>query len=102
MRASTSKIVWEYDPAGRKPQILTAEDARKRLEAGNRAFAGLRQQPEGGTPQVVHLSPADLGVADEPGRAPAQAPFAVMLGCADARGRGRWPTRRPTGQPSTP
>lgn len=80
-----SKIIWQYDPDRRRPEVATAEHARRRLEAGNRAFASLPERLESETAQVVDLSAADLGLAEEPGRAPAQTPFAVVLGCADAR-----------------
>lgn len=80
-----SKIIWQFDPKLEWPSVATAEEARQRLEEGNRAFAALPQRLESETPPVVRLSSANLGLGDEPGRAPAQAPFAVVLGCADAR-----------------
>src|SRR5262249_56286936 len=60
-----------------------AAEARRRLEEGNRTFVSLATgSPEGS--RVVYFDLADIGVAVESG-VPKQRPFAVVLGCSDAR-----------------
>jgi carbonic anhydrase len=79
------EIIYRFDPARpivRQPPADAAE-ARRRLEEGNQAFVDLAT----GSPdasRIVHFSLADLGVAVE-SDVPIQRPFAVVLGCADAR-----------------
>jgi len=78
-------IVYRYDPAQppeRQPPA-SAEEARRRLEDGNDGFASLVDGPAG-TRRVVNFYLADIGVA-APGSVPRQEPFAVVLGCSDAR-----------------
>jgi carbonic anhydrase len=79
------ELVYRYDPARPTPRQTPADaaEARRLLEEGNRAFAGLAAGvPEGS--RVVYFDLADIGVAVE-GGAPKQRPFAVVLGCSDAR-----------------
>jgi carbonic anhydrase len=79
------ELIYRYDPArpaARQPPADAAE-ARRRLEEGNAAFASLGA-PGANASRVVYLDPQDLGVAAE-GGAPTQRPFAVVLGCSDAR-----------------
>jgi carbonic anhydrase len=79
------EIVYRYDPsrpAEREPPA-TAHEACRRLEEGNETFAGLASSPPDGS-RVVYFDLADLGVAAE-GGVPRQQPFAVVLGCSDAR-----------------
>lgn len=84
------EIVYRYDPArpaaGARP--ATAAEARRLLERGNREFASLLDQARGkgpATTRVLTLDLRDLGAGRVMGRAPQQAPFAAVLGCADAR-----------------
>lgn len=83
------EIVWHYDP--RNPVADSPRDAaeaQQRLADGNRAFAGLAgQEPHSETKErvVIPIAGRDLGLAAAPGAAPAQEPFAAILGCADAR-----------------
>jgi carbonic anhydrase len=79
------ELIYRYDPARpatRQPPADAAEACR-RLEEGNAAFATLAA-PGADASRVVHLGPEDFGVAPE-GDAPRQQPFAVVLGCSDAR-----------------
>ena len=78
------EIIWRLDPdaANTERQPQTVADARARLEAGSAAFARLGRK---GGRYVVALPPDALGLPAAPGAAIAQAPFAAVLGCADAR-----------------
>jgi carbonic anhydrase len=64
-----------------------ADSARRRLEGGNRAFAALLADASGsGTAQrVIDVDPQDLGVQEVDDSVTKQRPFAVVLGCSDAR-----------------
>jgi carbonic anhydrase len=63
--------------------------ARRRLERGNRQFAAVvarhgRPGGAGRATRIIRLDPRNLGLGTAAG-APAQRPFAAVLGCADAR-----------------
>jgi carbonic anhydrase len=79
------ELIYRYDPTrplGRQAPADSVE-ARRRLEEGNRAFVNLAEKdPEGS--RVIYFDLADIGVAAESG-GPKQRPFAVVLGCSDAR-----------------
>src|SRR5262249_28090313 len=81
-------IVYRFDPAAPPPAPpATSAEARERLCAGNRAFSGLLDLPDGAA-SPTRVSPFDLsdvGIGDTAGKAPRQRPFAVVLGCSDAR-----------------
>lgn len=82
-------LIFRYDSRGpaRLHGELDAAAGRATLEAGNRAFAAL--QPSGSavehTTYVVPITAQDLGFAPIGNGEPAQEPFAIVLGCADAR-----------------
>lgn len=78
------EVIWRYDPDSEatEKQPQTPAEARARLDAGSAAFA--RQTSEGGR-YVITLPPDALGLPAAPGASIAQAPFAAVLGCADAR-----------------
>jgi carbonic anhydrase len=79
------EVVYRYDPSRpseRRPPA-DAGEACRRLEEGNRAFAGLATGTPDGA-RVVYVDLEDIGVAAE-GSVPKQQPFAVVLGCSDAR-----------------
>jgi carbonic anhydrase len=86
-------FIYRYDPASpeQRPLPRSAEEARQVLEDGNRLFARwidscrATGSPADETRFVVHYNPQDLGLADDPGQAVKQSPFAVLLGCSDAR-----------------
>jgi carbonic anhydrase len=72
--------------SGRRPSRTpprTASDALRRLVAGNAVFARMAEAGARGEHSVIQLDPGDLGFGT--GHAPAQRPFAAVLGCADAR-----------------
>lgn len=82
-------IIYRYDPFSSPPlpTPMTPAEARLRLCNGNREFIGLVDMPAGGerSTRVIPIDLSDLGVADIQGSAPHQEPFAVVLGCSDAR-----------------
>ncbi len=84
------EIIFRYDPERLPAPSLpaTPEEARQRLEEGNRDFFELLDPLLGkGTqrPRVMPFDPEDLGMCLRTGKAPKQQPFAVVLGCSDAR-----------------
>ena len=73
------------DPTGRK-QPRDADEARRALETGNLRFVSLGEgAPTEDRRQVIPIHAGALGLSDVAGREPKQSPFAVVLGCADAR-----------------
>ncbi len=75
------EIVWQESPDAAS-QPASAEEARERLEAGNRGFA------EAGGQDGRHVVPVGreaFGLPREEGAGLPQEPFAALLGCADAR-----------------
>jgi len=87
-------FIYRYDPGQPDARSLPADaaEAQKVLEAGNRLFArwtdtclGERRNAAAEPPAfIVPCGPLDLGLPTE-GAAAKQAPFAVLLGCSDAR-----------------
>jgi carbonic anhydrase len=75
-----------FNTASRAPP-LSAEAARLRLEAGNRAFAELFKVSEERKParMNINVNPHDVGLLPGISLAPRQLPFAAVVGCADAR-----------------
>jgi len=87
-------VIYRYDPfapiAAR--QIPDAKAALNALVQGNDRFKNLvhRMQErtlggDAGEPIVIPISPMTSGLPLFPGAMPTQAPFAVVLGCSDAR-----------------
>jgi carbonic anhydrase len=79
------EIIYRYDPSrpAARHSPNDAAEARRWLEEGNWTFVSLATgSPEGS--QVVYFDLADIGVGVESG-GPKQEPFAVVLGCSDAR-----------------
>jgi len=77
-------LIYRYDP-NRTVERLSpcdADEACSRLVEGNRAFAELANQSTG--TRIVHMTLQDMGV-DPAVDVPTQGPFAVVLGCSDAR-----------------
>ncbi len=81
-------IIYRYDPKTQAPLLTPASpaEARQRLCDGNREFIQLVDLPTGGkrATRIIPINLAELGFAEE-GTAPRQQPFAVVLGCSDAR-----------------
>jgi carbonic anhydrase len=78
-------LVHRYDPNQRleSQPLADAHDACCRLEEGNQLFASL-VSGTGATNRIVGMEMGELGMAG-PGSIPVQQPFAVVLGCSDAR-----------------
>lgn len=90
----TIDFIYRYDPTNpdQKAPPKDAAEARTRLEEGNRVFAQwidrCRSDADGtgsGAQFVVDYDIEELGLAAAQGKAVKQAPFAVLLGCSDAR-----------------
>jgi carbonic anhydrase len=86
----TVEIIYRYWSPGAltRPRPHDAEAARLRLSDGNHAFATLLDglsQGAGLAQRVIDVDPRDLGLLLGEHSAPTQHPFAVVLGCSDAR-----------------
>jgi carbonic anhydrase len=90
---NTIDYVYRFDPKNPslKPPPPDAAIARKTLEDGNRMFANWMQscrasQVSWGEPRyVVQCNGLEVGMNRTQGEVPKQAPFAVVVGCSDAR-----------------
>ena len=78
-------VIYRYDPAHRQDRQppADADEACRHLEEGNQMFASLGTAQHA-TPRIVYIDMEDIGLAT-PGGVPMQHPFAVVLGCSDAR-----------------
>jgi carbonic anhydrase len=84
-KGSMFELIYRHDPSRLTERQAPADaaEACRWLEEGNRSFASLASGAPDGR-RVVYLSLEDIGVATE-GSVPKQQPFAVVLGCSDAR-----------------
>lgn len=87
-------LIYRYDPFQpvTQPKIETPADAIHALSSGNDRFADIvsRMQQrtlggEAGEPLVIPISPVSLGLPLFEGGTLRQAPYALVLGCSDAR-----------------
>jgi carbonic anhydrase len=81
-------LVYRYDPATAAAHQMprTSEEARQLLVQGNRDFAEMTDARHTGKKAcVIPFDPGAFGWGVGNGGAPAQTPFAAVLGCADAR-----------------
>lgn len=87
-------VIYRYDPYApiTARQIPDAQAAMNALVQGNDRLVQLvhRMQErtlggDAGEPIVIPMSPMSSGLPLFPGAMPSQAPFAVVLGCSDAR-----------------
>ena len=87
-------LIYRYNP--QEPFKPTAPDsaavAMDELRRGNQRFAEIvkRMQEcaltgESGAPLVIPVGPISLGLPIVPGGAPLQSPYALVVGCSDAR-----------------
>lgn len=90
----TIDYVYRFDPKNpsAKPTPPDAEAARRMLEDGNRMFAQWMESCQTGTfaqgneaRYVVQCNGLEVGMWRTQGQMPKQAPFAVLIGCSDAR-----------------
>jgi carbonic anhydrase len=85
------ELTYRYDAedAATWARPADAQQARERLDSGNRSFAELLDglnQGSGFARRLIPVDPRDLGlVVGDEDAAPAQRPFAAVLGCSDAR-----------------
>jgi carbonic anhydrase len=85
--------IYRFDPKNPtvKPPPHDAESARQRLEEGNRIFARWIATCQGSEPaggesvHVVQCNANQVGMVRLSSGQPKQAPFAVVVGCSDAR-----------------
>jgi carbonic anhydrase len=89
-RQETSRAIevvfrFGFSRRGRRPQPRTPQEAVQRLVRGNRQFAALLDPAGPRVPRVIPLDPEAVGYGAKRGIAPAQQPFAAVLGCSDAR-----------------
>ncbi len=91
---NTIDYIYRFDPKNpsAKSSPPDAEAARRMLEAGNLMFAEWMQScqkssfAEGSEPRyVVQCNGLEVGMFRTHGQMPRQAPFAVVVGCSDAR-----------------
>ena len=89
----TIDYIYRFDPSNPsvKPPPEDAEVARHNLENGNRLFSEWMKSCRTGTfsngePRyVVQCNGLEVGMVRSHGQLPKQAPFAVVVGCSDAR-----------------
>jgi carbonic anhydrase len=82
------ELVYRFDPAKTESYQTprTSEEACRLLVQGNRDFAEMTDaRHTAKTKRVIPFDPRAFGWGVGNGGAPAQAPFAAVLGCADAR-----------------
>jgi class 3 adenylate cyclase len=81
-------LIYRFDPAASesRPMPQTWAEACRLLVQGNREFAEMTEVGRSGTQtRVIPFDPRAFGWGVREGEAPVQAPFAAVLGCADAR-----------------
>jgi len=89
----TIDYIYRFDPQNPsiKPPPPDAEAAKRTLEDGNRMFADWMEScrtndiANGDTRYVVQCNGLEVGMNRQHGSLPKQAPFAVVVGCSDAR-----------------
>jgi carbonic anhydrase len=90
---NTIDYIYRFDPKNptAKPLPHDAEAARRILEDGNRMFSQWMEScrtrtPTKGEPQyIVPCNGLEMGMPRTYGEMPKQLPFAVVIGCSDAR-----------------
>jgi len=86
---TTIDIIYRYEAgdAPVRPRPSDGDATLHRLDEGNRAFAALFAGPkdQDGHQWIIPVDPRDLGLSSRELKRPKQHPFAVVLGCSDAR-----------------
>lgn len=90
---NTIDYIYRFDPNNPtvRPAPPDAEAARRTLEDGNRMFANWMEScrtsdvPHGEPRYVVQCNGLEVGMNRAIGELPKQTPFAVVVGCSDAR-----------------
>lgn len=87
-------IIYRFDPSAPLSNDVpkTSDEAVARLASGNGRFADLVEHiqqstldPHNRKPVVIPVNPLTMGVPFVKGCVPTQAPYALVLGCSDAR-----------------
>ena len=83
-------VIYRYDEKCETARVPPADPdaAQRRLEEGNREFAALFDgltNPSAPRRRIVPVDPSDWSFVQGKNKAPAQRPFAAVLGCSDAR-----------------
>jgi carbonic anhydrase len=81
-------LVYRFDSTNAESRKMpaTSDEARRLLVKGNRDFAEMTdERTTGNRTHVIPFDPRAFGWGIANGEAPAQVPFAAVLGCADAR-----------------
>jgi carbonic anhydrase len=85
----TVDVIYRYQAdATARHRPSDSDEARLRLDEGNRTFATLLEQlkdEHGRTERVIPVDARDLGLISGEIAAPIQHPFAAVIGCSDAR-----------------
>ena len=82
------ELIYRFDPndVEVRPMPRTADEARQLLVQGNRDFAEMTDATRTDTRKcIIPFDPRAFGWGVANADAPVQAPFAAVLGCADAR-----------------
>ena len=90
---NTIDYIYRFDPKNPSAKSLPsdADHARRILEEGNRMFSRWMESCRTGTPSegepryVVPCNGLEVGMIRTEGAMPKQTPFAVVVGCSDAR-----------------
>ncbi len=91
---ATMDLIYRFDPLAptAERECPDADAALERILSGNRRFCDvveqIRQRSADGDarqPIVVPMCPLSLGVPDREDLPPGQSPFALVVGCSDAR-----------------
>jgi carbonic anhydrase len=90
---NTIDYTYRFDPKNpsAKPLPRDADAARRLLEDGNRTFSKWMEScrtstpTQGGPPYLVMCNGLEVGMPRTQGEMPKQSPFAVVVGCSDAR-----------------
>src|SRR5215468_1555350 len=90
---NTIDYIYRFDPKNpsAKPLPRDADAARRLLEEGNRMFSKWMEScrtstpTEGETRFLLMCNGLEMGMPRSQGEMPRQSPFAVVVGCSDAR-----------------
>lgn len=91
---NTIDYIYRFDPKNPSTKLppSDADSARKSLEDGNRTFARWMRSCQADTlsegeeaHHLVECNGLEVGLVRKPGGAPRQSPFAIVVGCSDAR-----------------
>ncbi|WP_437229079.1 carbonic anhydrase [Planctomicrobium sp. SH661] len=87
-------LIYRFDPTQplTVPRNLTADGVTEMLQAGNQRFVEMLQTMQrtisgetSGDSVILRACPISLGLPITPGLVPLQSPFALVVGCSDAR-----------------